>query len=329
MDTVLDQIDRRIIGVLQVDGRASFKLVAEVLNLPERTVSRRGQDLLNSGVVQVTGLSENDRVRKKGTVVLSIECAPGTNRIVARALASLSESIFVYLTSGANLCIAEVFYDRNRPTDLILNQIPGIPGVVKIKTFECLKYYRTAAEWNPGLLTNSERKKLLDQRAVVNKEPTELNREDKTILDTLAKNGRATFDQLARSCGLSEATARRRTTNLIESGALSIHAVVEPSDIGFPIESWIWIQTAPDNVMEITQALLKDHRVRYLTAISGEFQLLAQVALASKGELNDFLFEKQAWSQKIQRIENVITIEAFKRSGLLVREGKQLVGSIQ
>lgn len=329
METVLDEIDRRIIGVLQVDGRASFKLVAEVLNLPERTVSRRGQELLNSGVVQVTGLSENDRVRKKGTVVLSIECAPGTNRIVARALASLSESIFVYLTSGANLCIAEVFYDRNRPTDLILNQIPGIPGVVKVKTFECLKYYRTAAEWNPGLLTTNEREKLIDQRTVVNKTPTELNREDKTILDTLAINGRATFDQLARSCGLSEATARRRTTNLIESGALSIHAVVEPSDIGFPIESWIWIQTAPDNVIDVTLALLKDHRVRYLTAISGEFQLLAQVALASKGELNDFLFEKQAWSQKIQRIDSVITIEAFKRSGLLVREGKQSVGSVQ
>lgn len=327
METVLDEIDRRIIGVLQVDGRASFKWVADVLKLPERTVSRRGQELLNSGVIQVTGLSENDRVRKKGTVILSIECSPGANRIVAGALATLPESIFVYLTSGANLCIAEVFYDRNRPTDLILNQIPGIPGVVKVKTFECLKYYRTAAEWNPGLLSAAERKRLLAARAVVNKEPAELNREDKTILDTLALNGRATFDQLARSCGLSEATARRRTTNLIESGALSIHAVVEPSDIGFPIECWVWIQTSPDNVIDATQALLEDHRIRYLTAISGEFQLLTQVALASKGELNDFLFEKQAWSHQIQRIDSVITIEAFKRSGLLVRERKQLLGS--
>lgn len=329
MDTLLDGIDRRIIGVLQVDGRASFKLVAEVLNLPERTVSRRGQELLNSGVIQVTGLSENDRLRKKGTVIVSIECSPGANRIVARSLATLPETIFVYLTSGANVCIAEVFYDRNRPTDLLLNQIPGIPGVVRVKTYECLKYYRTAAEWNPGLLTAAERSKLIPVRRTPHQELAELSREDMSILDTLALNGRATFEQLARSCGLSEATARRRTTNLIESGALSIHAVVEPSDIGFPIECWVWMQIAPSNVVEVTQALLKDHRIRYLTAISGDFQLLAQVALPSKGELNTFLFETQAWSNHVQRIDSAITIEAFKRSGLQVRERRQLVGAGQ
>lgn len=318
MEIDLDELDRRIIGVLQVDGRASFKWVAEVLGLPERTVSRRGQQLLNSGIIQITGLSENEAIVKRGTVVLSIECAPGTNRIVASALAAIPESIFVYLTSGTGICIAEFFYNRQRPTDLILNQIPGIPGVVKMKSFECLKYYRTAAEWNPGLLTPAERKKLNDERPSVKSESYELNREDKIILETLAQNGRATFDQLARMCGLSEATARRRTTNLIDSGAVSIHAVVEPAHIGFAIESWIWIQTAPDNVSTVAKSLLNDHRIRYLAGVSGEFQLLAQVALGSKSELNEFLFERQAWTNQIHRIESGITIEAFKRSGLPV-----------
>ena len=318
MDIDLDELDRRIIGVLQIDGRASFKWVAEVLGLPERTVSRRGQQLLSSGIIQITGLSENEAIVKRGTVVLSIECAPGTNRIVASALAAIPESIFVYLTSGTGVCIAEFFYNRQRPTDLILNQIPGIPGVVKVKSFECLKYYRTAAQWNPGLLSEEESKKVLAARPATSVDSYELNREDKIILETLAQNGRATFDQLARSCGLSEATARRRTTNLIDSGAVSIHAVVEPAHIGFSIECWIWIQTSPDNVSIATKSLLNDHRIRYLTGISGEFQLLAQVALGSKSELNSFLFEQQAWSNQILRIESGITMEAFKRSGLVV-----------
>jgi len=52
----LDQVDRRIIGYLQVDGRAPFRTIAQVLELPDRTVSRRGQELLSGGTIQVTGL---------------------------------------------------------------------------------------------------------------------------------------------------------------------------------------------------------------------------------------------------------------------------------
>lgn len=329
MDVDLDELDRRIIGVLQVDGRAPFKWIAEVLALPERTVSRRGQQLLSSGVIQVTGLTENDAILKKETTVLRIECAPGTNRIVATALAALNESVFVYLTSGPNICIAELFSNRRRLTDLVLNQIPGIPGVLGVSTAHCLKYYRTAAQWNPGLLTQAERDKLLATRPKVTNELIELSREDKTILETLSLNGRATFDQLARTCGLSEATTRRRTTNLIECGALSIHAVVEPADIGFPVESWIWIQTAPENVLKTAEKLLVDYRIRYLAAISGEFQLLANIALATNGELNDFLFEQGDWSDQVLRIDSVVTIEAFKRSSLRVNQRRNAATAVK
>jgi len=318
MTIILDELDRRIIGVLQVDGRASFKSVAQILHLPERTVSRRGQELLADGTIQITGLTENDALVKKETIVVRVECAPGTNRLVATALSALKESIFVYLTSGSNICITELFSSRRRLTDLTLNLVPGIPGVLGVTSYQCLKYHRTAAQWNPGILSPSERSQLMDTRPVVSHDHIELDREDKIILETLALNGRASFDQLARTCGLSEATARRRTTKLIEAGALSIHAVVEPSDIGFPIESWIWIQTSPENVSNTIENLLSDNRIRYLAAISGEYQLLAQIALGTNSELNDFLYEKQNWSNQVTKIESLLMMEAFKRSGLQV-----------
>ena len=130
----LDELDRRIIGALQVDGRAPFKLVAEILHLPERTVSRRGQHLLETGLLQVTGLIEREMVHRKEAILVRIKCTPGLNRVVATALAHLDESIFVYITSGENEIIAELFGSSARLAELMLDHIPSINGVAGINS---------------------------------------------------------------------------------------------------------------------------------------------------------------------------------------------------
>jgi Lrp/AsnC family transcriptional regulator for asnA, asnC and gidA len=109
MSEVLNDIDRRIIGYLQADGRASFTTIAEVLQIPDRTVSRRGQELLAQGAIQVTGLIERGEMNRKEAMIIRVICAPGSNVIVATALANLPESIFVYLTKGSIECLTEIF----------------------------------------------------------------------------------------------------------------------------------------------------------------------------------------------------------------------------
>ncbi|MFC9256255.1 AsnC family transcriptional regulator [Amycolatopsis thailandensis] len=52
-----DPLDRRVIGAPQVDGRASWRRIAEVLDAPERTVARRGARLLENGIVTVIAVT--------------------------------------------------------------------------------------------------------------------------------------------------------------------------------------------------------------------------------------------------------------------------------
>lgn len=315
MNEELDEIDRRIIGYLQVDGRAAFSTIADVLKLPDRTVSRRGQDLLARGTIQVTGLIERGAMARKEAMILRVACAPGTNRIVATALANLPETIFVYLTTGTNECITEIFGSSATLSEILLHFIPGIPGVKGVTSHACLKYYRTAAQWNPGILTDAEREKILVDRVPRPIQEIELQTEDQLILEVLSKNGRATFDQISRACGLTEPTARRKTTQLLESGALSIHAVVNPADIGFPVECWMWIKCAPSKVSVIAETIILDDRVRYLAAVSGEFQLLFEVAMANRKDLNTYLDTIGDVVEGITQLESYILLAAFKRSG--------------
>jgi DNA-binding Lrp family transcriptional regulator len=207
MNEDIDPVDRRIIGYLQVDGRAPFRAIAQTLELPERTVSRRGQELLSSGVIQVTGLIERGSMARKEAMILRIQCAPGTNAIVATALANLPESIFVYLISGHNECLTEIFATTKKLNEILLKFIPGIPGVVTVTSFGCLKYFRTAAQWNPGILTEAELEKITRDLVPRPIQEIDLQADDLMILEILSKNGRATFDQISRSCASKNGTA--------------------------------------------------------------------------------------------------------------------------
>jgi len=51
---LLDEVDRRLIGALQVDGRASPEQLADALELPPRTVTRLLAALLRDGTVRVS-----------------------------------------------------------------------------------------------------------------------------------------------------------------------------------------------------------------------------------------------------------------------------------
>lgn len=311
----MDDLDRRIIGYLQIDGRAQFRAIAQVLDLPERTVSRRGQELLNSGAIRVAGLIERSSMVRKDSLILRIQCTPGTNTIVATALAALPESIFVYLITGKNECLTELFATVEELNEILLKFIPGIPGVKQITSFGCLRYFRTAAQWNPGILTYEE----LDQikRDLVPRpiQEIELQQDDLMILNILANNGRATYEQIARACGLTEPTARRKTAQLLNSGALSIHAIVDPSSIGFPVECWIFVKCPPSKVSDVADAILKDNHVRYLASITGEYQILFEVAMSSRKVLGTYLEEIANQIGNIQALSSHILIEPFKRSG--------------
>ncbi|MER7185249.1 Lrp/AsnC family transcriptional regulator, partial [Streptomyces hyaluromycini] len=67
----MDPLDLRVIAALQVNGRASWRSVAQALGEGERTVARRGTRLLESGLVRVVGLENFAE-----TVVVRLRCRP-------------------------------------------------------------------------------------------------------------------------------------------------------------------------------------------------------------------------------------------------------------
>lgn len=182
-----------------------------------------------------------------------------------------------------------------------------------------MKYYRTGFEWHANFLTPqqvSELRDFLPPPQSPNDTVKPLAGNDRAILRLLAGDGRLPNDKLARAAGVSEPTARRRVEELRRSGAIAMRAVVDPAELGLPIEAVLWIKASPGDIETIGETLLEHPGVRYAAAITGEYQIVADLIVASKEELHTVITQ----SPMLNRAHAVVTtfvVTAVKRSGVL------------
>lgn len=318
----LDELDSRIVAALQIDGRAPWRKIAATLDEPERTVARRGTRLLEDNLVAVTGLSVSDRVAFSEPAIVSMQCSPGTVRLAAASLARRAESTFTYIMTGPVDCVAEVWCPADQQADLLLDELPGTPGLSRILSDPILRYYRAVHEWQPAILDDDEVAALAADRPMpppkVGGQPPRSTREDRVILRALAENGRMTHEELARLAGVSEATARRRIDMLRAEGRLYFRAVVEPATLGLPVEALLWVRTPPTTVDHVGERLLESPFVRYAAAITGPHQLLVDVTLPTKAALHEFV-TRSPWLEHVSAVETTLLVHALKRSAVLSR----------
>ncbi|MCX5531548.1 Lrp/AsnC family transcriptional regulator [Streptomyces sp. NBC_00006] len=309
----LDGLDRRIVAALQIDGRASWRRIADVLGEPERKVARRGHRLVESGDVAVRGL-----VVRGETVILRMNCRPGSVREAALATARRPDVVFSYVLAGVADCVAELQCPPGQLGRLMLDEVPALPGLVQQQVSPVLRYFRTVHEWSPGILDDAEVEALggaerPDDR--VGLDDVELAPDEEAILRALAADGRCTNDELAAVAGVSVATARRRVEALSRAGTVSIRAVVEPALLGLPVQALLWIRTRPGEVEEVGRLLVESPLVRYAAVVMGEHQLLVDVTQPSKEALHAFLTEAP-WVRRAESVQSHLVVEAWKRSGV-------------
>jgi DNA-binding Lrp family transcriptional regulator len=310
-----DELDRRIVGALHVDGRASWHRIAHVLGEQERTVTRRGTQLISSGLVRVTGLA----LRAEG-VIVGLRCAPGQARLAGGALARRDDTMFAHVLTGSIDCVAEISCPSERLASLVMDELPATPGMVESFTQPVLRYVRTAHEWHPGLITDDERAELEESAPLPRQrhfgDTADLSKQDKLLLAALSDDARRTYEELARLTGLSEATVRRHLDRLRCDGRVLIRVVVDPAQVGLPIEAMLWVRASPADVDAVAEGLRESPYVRYASRLCGDWQFLINATLPTSEALDDFV-SRAPWASRVQHVETSMVLCTLKRSGVL------------
>lgn len=132
----MDDLDHKMINLLQLDGRASNAKIAREVGVSEGTVRRRLRRLVEDDVVKIIAVPNLEKLGYATTALIGIQTSPGKSDSVATAIAKLSEAQYVAITTGAY----DIFVWTGLPSaealgDFLRDRIGPIPGVQRTETF--------------------------------------------------------------------------------------------------------------------------------------------------------------------------------------------------
>jgi Lrp/AsnC family transcriptional regulator for asnA, asnC and gidA len=131
----LDDIDRRLVEALQLDGRASYADLAELVGLSPAATRLRVQRLLDANVVQVVGVTDPLALGYPVMAALGVRVERNV-REVADRIAAIPGVIYVVFTSGSfDLLVEVICEDSSRLLTVIDDEIRGITDVRSAESF--------------------------------------------------------------------------------------------------------------------------------------------------------------------------------------------------
>jgi DNA-binding Lrp family transcriptional regulator len=293
-DRAVDALDRRIAVALQLNGRATWRQVARVLDTSESTVARRGRALLDSGTVRVTAQPDPARAGLGYPVLVQLNCETGAVKRVARSLAARPDVRFLAIvTSTFDIVLELIVPSRGHLARVLVDEFSELDGITRTTTDAVLRTFKTSYDWSRELLgTQGIDLSFAGKRAQAPaRGSANLDETDLQLIQLLGDDGRRTYAELAASVGISESMVRRRVSALVEDGTLNVATLVDPRILGFEIEVFVLLRVNHGELEQIAKALAARREVRYVSATSGFSDLACEVILRSPDDLYDFMTE--------------------------------------
>jgi Lrp/AsnC family transcriptional regulator, regulator for asnA, asnC and gidA len=133
---VLDDLDDKLINLLQTDGRASNIELAKKVGVSEGTVRRRFRNLVKDEVIRVVAIPDPAKLGRGTTALIGLQVDPALVDPVASELARLSEVQYVSVTTGAyDIFLWLALSSPEELSEFLRSQIGSIQGVRRTETF--------------------------------------------------------------------------------------------------------------------------------------------------------------------------------------------------
>lgn len=143
----IDTIDRRLLELLQRDGRMSYSQLAREAGISRSAATVRIDEMIHNGVLAIVAATDMMRL---GYLVRTVMCRVenGTRRAAARRLAALAEVTYCIVGAGFADIQLEVACRDPQHLAAVLEQIAGVEGVSILETFEFLEMVKQSYGWD-------------------------------------------------------------------------------------------------------------------------------------------------------------------------------------
>lgn len=144
----LDGTERRMVELLQQDGRLTVAQLARALGVTEVTARRKLRRLLGDGIMRIVATVDPFDVGYETPVIIGLKVERGKLDAVAERLSRLPQVRYVGASTGRVDLIVEVVTRTNQDlATFLLSELAEIEGVTESETNLIVRIYKQSWDW--------------------------------------------------------------------------------------------------------------------------------------------------------------------------------------
>ncbi len=135
---------------------------------------------------------------------------------------------------------------------------------------------------------------------------------DYHILQVLHNDGRAPATEIAEAVGADVRTVRNRIARLVDSGAVRLTAITDPSAFDYVIAADIFLNVEPAHEEALTRRFLNMREISYVAYGAGSGEISLEVRFKNHADLREFLVHTLPNIPGINSVRNTLVPQILK-----------------
>jgi Lrp/AsnC family transcriptional regulator, regulator for asnA, asnC and gidA len=285
----IDELNLKIIQTLLNDGRKPFAEISKENNTSKDVIGKRFKQMKTKGII--LGATIQNSITCYGAnfaANLLIRVQRGKVISIMQEVSKIPNVIHVYPSPVRQAVTAEVILKSLDELESVQKLIYDLPFVLEIETAiwmgkrtipENLSIFENIQKISDGSTAHLKNKKH-------HKKGTEIDEIDKSIIDSLALNGRMPFEGIAKPQGVSTETIARRFEKLKQNGDLKVVVQIDPAKIGYYAFALFQLSFSKGVLTENIEKLSSTKDVNFIIKAAGYFDLAFTLMIR---DINHFL----------------------------------------
>lgn len=299
-----DDLDRRLVDRLRMDGRESNRSLARALEVNEATVAARLRRMERNEMMRVVAVTDFEAFGY-GYLAFGLITVAGRPALdVAAQLATIPESISVTIATGRfDIVLTVLARDRSDLARITGEVVPAVSGVAAVRYELALDVLRYDSKWSSLRAIHAAPPPPLDA--------PDIDELDLAIIALLQHDARASNRRIASDLEVSEGTVRARLRRLEGEQRIRIQAISDVEVFGLASHAFVGVHAHAGRAGAVARVLLDCPEVVVLTRSLGEFEFMAVVVTGGRQEMIETLLGR------IQRHHDVRGTETLESCGTL------------
>lgn len=318
---VISELEQKLVNALQINPRASWTTIGEILGVDPVTVARHWTALESAGHAWINVDAGGHAPAGPWVVAFAlVTCAAGELQGVVERLCAEGPVFGIDHVSGrSDLLLSITVPDLTALSDYLMVGLGAAVGVEHVDLHVATRIVKQGRDWRLRALSPDEQRRVRATRPDPATGVRPPDPDDDALLRAVIDDPRISYSGLARATGASVSTVRRRLNRLLAAGHLTMRCEIAQAVSGWPVSSLLRCRIPPSRweAAALQVAALPEARFCAMATGSGA-NLLLGAWLRSVADLERLVLALEEQVDGLHVVDRSLILRHVKRVGYVL-----------